>query len=139
MGSATRLVGGRGRFRRALVCACFPPLLDSGEPGSSAGGGVMILECACGKMYRVRDDAANQPTKCPVCGGTLRQAGGSSPSIGAEPKLKEQETRVHTLEQERNDAHERAERLERERGETRAGPASSHASAPLPSHLTDPG
>jgi DNA repair exonuclease SbcCD ATPase subunit len=96
----------------------------------------MILECACGKMYRVRDDAANQPTKCPVCGGALRQAGGSSPSVAAEPKIKEQETRIRTLESERNEARDRADRLEREIGD-RSGPALSQTSAPLSSEVSE--
>jgi len=52
----------------------------------------MILECSCGKMYRVRDDAATPPTKCPVCGGPLRAAGGSSPNVaGTDPRAKDAE------------------------------------------------
>jgi chromosome segregation ATPase len=97
----------------------------------------MILECACGKMYRVRDDAANQPTKCPVCGGALRQAGGSSPAVAAEPRIKEQETRIRTLEQERNDARDRAERLERELSGSRPGPGLSQTSAPLSDQVSE--
>jgi len=87
----------------------------------------MILECACGKMYRVRDDAANQPAKCPVCGGALRPAGGSSPAVAAEPKIKEQETRIRTLQQERDDARAQAERLERELSGARSAPGLSQA------------
>ena len=34
----------------------------------------MIFECSCGKMYRIRDDAPNPPSKCPACGGALKQA-----------------------------------------------------------------
>jgi hypothetical protein len=97
----------------------------------------MILECACGKMYRVRDDAANQPTKCPVCGGALRPASGSSPAVAAEPRIKEQETRIRTLEQERNDAHARAERLERELSGARPGPGLSQAAAPLSDQVSE--
>jgi chromosome segregation ATPase len=62
----------------------------------------MILECSCGKMYRVRDDATNPPTKCPVCGGVLRAAGGSSTSLpaAADARVKELEERIKDLERE---------------------------------------
>src|SRR5437868_5791420 len=41
----------------------------------------MILECAsCAKMYRIRDDASPQPSKCPTCSGELRPAGGGAPT-----------------------------------------------------------
>jgi chromosome segregation ATPase len=36
----------------------------------------MLLDCSCGKMFRVRDGTSTPPTKCPSCGGTLRQASG---------------------------------------------------------------
>ncbi|MFN3486125.1 MAG: hypothetical protein ACK44W_11670 [Planctomycetota bacterium] len=58
----------------------------------------MLLECSCGKMYRVRDDAAHPPTRCPACGGTLRVAS-SGPSAGvADARLKELEARLQALE-----------------------------------------
>lgn len=61
----------------------------------------MILECGkCSKMYRVRDDAAPQPTACPTCGGALRAAGGGSPQTSAASRVKELETRIQNLERE---------------------------------------
>jgi chromosome segregation ATPase len=60
----------------------------------------MILECAsCAKMYRIRDDASPQPTKCPTCNGDLRAAGGAAPG-GAGSRVKELETRIQSLERE---------------------------------------
>jgi chromosome segregation ATPase len=64
----------------------------------------MILECAsCAKMYRIRDDASPQPTKCPTCNGTLRAAGGAA-SGGASSRVKELETRIQSLERELADS-----------------------------------
>ena len=58
----------------------------------------MILECAsCAKMYRIRDDASPQPTKCPTCNGNLRATGGVAPG-GATSRVKELETKVLSLE-----------------------------------------
>lgn len=60
----------------------------------------MILECGkCSKMYRVRDDAAPQPTSCPTCGGALRAAGGGAQTSAAS-RVKELETRIQNLERE---------------------------------------
>src|SRR5438552_15528362 len=60
----------------------------------------MILECAsCAKMYRIRDDASPQPTKCPTCNGALRAAGGGAPA-GASTKVRELETKIQSLERE---------------------------------------
>lgn len=57
----------------------------------------MILECACGKMYRVKDDATNLPTRCPACGGSLRRTGGAPPA-GDAARARELEGRVKELE-----------------------------------------
>ncbi len=57
----------------------------------------MILECACGKMYRVKDDATNLPTRCPACGGSLRRTGGAPPA-GDAGRARELEARVKELE-----------------------------------------
>jgi len=60
----------------------------------------MILECGkCSKMYRVRDDASQQPTQCPTCGGTLSAAGGGAQTSSAS-RVKELETRIQNLEKE---------------------------------------
>jgi hypothetical protein len=60
----------------------------------------MILECgSCAKMYRIRDDAAPQPTQCPTCKGDLRVAGGGTPAT-ATSRVKELETRIQNLEKE---------------------------------------
>jgi hypothetical protein len=60
----------------------------------------MILECAsCAKMYRIRDDASPQPTKCPTCNGDLRNAGGG-PAANASSRVRELETRIQSLERE---------------------------------------
>jgi len=59
----------------------------------------MILECAaCAKMYRIRDDASPQPTKCPTCNGDLRATGGAPNA--ATSRVKELETKVQSLERE---------------------------------------
>jgi hypothetical protein len=70
----------------------------------------MLLECSCGKMFRVRDGTATPPNKCPSCGGTLREAGGrvSGPpsgvaaappaSAGDAGRVKELEGRIAELE-----------------------------------------
>ncbi len=60
----------------------------------------MILECGnCAKMYRIRDDAAPQPTQCPTCKGELRATGGGAPASAAS-RVKELETRIQNLEKE---------------------------------------
>ncbi len=77
----------------------------------------MILECSCGKMFRVRDDAANPPTKCPACGGVLRAAGGSSMNLPAA------DTRAKDVERERDEARTRVAQLEKEVGAARSASA----------------
>jgi len=63
----------------------------------------MILECgSCAKMYRIRDDAAPQPTQCPTCKGDLRVAGGGTATTAAS-RVKELETRIQNLEKELED------------------------------------
>jgi len=93
----------------------------------------MILECACGKMYRVRDDAANQPTKCPVCGGALRAAGGSATNLPAV------ESRAKELEKERDETRVRVARLEKELSEARSSSASSSSSPAAAGESADAG
>jgi chromosome segregation ATPase len=97
----------------------------------------MILECACGKMYRVRDDAANQPSKCPVCGGALRPAGPPTAGGSPDPRLKDTELRLRTVERERDEARDRAGRLERELEEKSSGPALSQTSSPLTNQVSE--
>lgn len=64
----------------------------------------MLLECSsCGKMYRVREGSAAAPTKCPACGGTLKvSGGGGAPAApaGPDPRVKELEAKVASLEKE---------------------------------------
>ena len=43
----------------------------------------MILECGCGKLYRVRDGTAHAGMICADCGGPLRPSG-QAPSIPGE-------------------------------------------------------
>lgn len=60
----------------------------------------MILECSsCAKMYRVRDDASPQPTKCPTCNGDLRAAGGAAQAANP-TRVRELETKIQSLERE---------------------------------------
>jgi chromosome segregation ATPase len=91
----------------------------------------MILECSCGKMYRVRDDAPTAGQTCRACGGTLRAAGGSSPNLnaGSSTDTKIFDDRISKLERERDAAKQLAERFEKELSESRAssGPALSQA------------
>lgn len=56
----------------------------------------MILECSCGKMYKVKDEASATPQKCRVCGGELKPAGGGGSGREAEleAKVKELEKRL---------------------------------------------
>ncbi len=69
----------------------------------------MILECSCGKMYRIRDDAANPPTKCPACGGPLKSSGSSSPDVLAQhPRVREMETRIKDLQRQVEEARSAA-------------------------------
>src|SRR5262245_3582979 len=76
----------------------------------------MFLECSCGKMYRVKDDAVNLPTKCPACGGTLKAAAGGAPSGAAgggdSGKLKEMESKLQASERERASAKARLQGME---------------------------
>jgi hypothetical protein len=67
----------------------------------------MLLECSCGKMFRVRDGSSAPPTKCPSCGGVLRQtsvpsAASPTPPPQAPPgdsgRAKELEAKVAELE-----------------------------------------
>jgi hypothetical protein len=81
----------------------------------------MFLECSCGKMYRVRDDAANPPTKCPACGGTLKAAAGGAPSAPAgDGRVKELESRLQAAERERASAKAGLEVREKEAAEAKA-------------------
>jgi len=75
----------------------------------------MLLECSCGKMYRVKDDTVNPPTKCPACGGTLRASGGG-PSAGG----KELESKLQASERERASLKSRVGGLEHELREAQA-------------------
>jgi DNA repair exonuclease SbcCD ATPase subunit len=60
----------------------------------------MILECgSCAKMYRVRDNASPQPSKCPTCNGDLKVAGGGAP-MSPTARVQELETRIQSLERE---------------------------------------
>ncbi len=84
----------------------------------------MILECSCGKMYRVRDDAPTANQTCRACGGPLRAAGGSSPNLAAPPAdTRAFEDRIAKLERERDAAKQLAERFEKELSESRAASA----------------
>src|SRR5262245_10149631 len=86
----------------------------------------MILECAsCAKMYRIRDDASPQPTKCPTCNGDLRAAGGAAPGGGGS-RVKELETRIQSLERELAETREKRPALSVE-----TSPGLSGFSAPV--------
>jgi uncharacterized coiled-coil protein SlyX len=76
-------------------------------------------------MYRVRDDATNPPTKCPVCGGPLRAAAGSSVNLASPARVKELEDRVQELEKERAQAQERMALLERDLADRRSSSPSA--------------
>lgn len=58
-------------------------------PGASAASPSRLLECVCGRQYRVRAGASPAPTKCPACGGPLRPATDveQSPPVVATPEL----------------------------------------------------
>lgn len=46
----------------------------------------MILECICGRMFRVSDKATHRPTVCDACGGNLSPVGGTpSPAESKTP------------------------------------------------------
>jgi hypothetical protein len=88
----------------------------------------MLLECsACGKMYRVREGAANPPRSCPACGGALRPQGGGAPAApppapgGPDPRVKELEAKLQALEKEQASARAAAELKDRELQEAQAG------------------
>ncbi len=74
----------------------------------------MLLECAgCGKMYRVREGSTSPPTTCPACKGSLRPAGAPAapPPPGADPKVKELESRLEAGEKELGEAQAEVQRL----------------------------
>jgi hypothetical protein len=86
----------------------------------------MILECSCGKMFRVRDEAANPPSKCPACGGALRRAGAAPAAVEADPRLSELSSALarstellQAREREISEARERVASLEVELAEAR--------------------
>jgi hypothetical protein len=87
----------------------------------------MLLECGCGKMYRVRDGATNPPKNCPACGGLLKVAGGAAPAPAAapaappaaDPKAKDLEARVQALERENSAAKAAVELKDKELREAR--------------------
>jgi chromosome segregation ATPase len=78
----------------------------------------MLLECSqCAKMYRVREGSAAAPTKCPACGGLLKVSGGGAaapppPASGPDPRVKDLEAKIASLERDasahRADAEQRA-------------------------------
>src|SRR5688572_8407979 len=83
----------------------------------------MLLECGCGKMYRVRDGATNPPKNCPACGGALKVSGGPAAAApaaapaappAADPRAKELEARVQSLEREQGAARAAVELKEKE-------------------------
>jgi uncharacterized protein with PIN domain len=47
----------------------------------------MILECACGKLFRVSDRTSQPPSKCDACGGSLRPVGGTPPPADAPARV----------------------------------------------------
>lgn len=81
----------------------------------------MLLECSCGKMFRVRDGTTTPPTKCPSCGGLLRPAAGGgaaapapapAPAAAApvsDARVKELEAKVAELEKAASAARASAE------------------------------
>src|SRR5207237_8997997 len=80
----------------------------------------MLLECSqCAKMYRVREGSAAAPTKCPACGGLLKVSGGGAPSAaaapsGPDPRVKELEAKVASLERDASAHRADAEQRTRE-------------------------
>lgn len=85
----------------------------------------MLLECSqCAKMYRVREGSAAAPTKCPACGGLLKVSGGSSPasapSTAADPRVKELEGKIATLERDASAHRADAEQKTKEAREAQA-------------------
>jgi len=86
----------------------------------------MLLECSqCAKMYRVREGSAAAPTKCPACGGVLKVSGGGSPAApppasGPDPRVKELEGKIASLERDasahRADAEQRAREAKEAQG-----------------------
>jgi chromosome segregation ATPase len=68
-------------------------------------------------MYRVREGSAAAPTKCPACGGLLKVSGGGGPAAppppsGPDPRVKDLEAKISSLERDasahRGDAEQRA-------------------------------
>src|SRR5262245_50093717 len=93
----------------------------------------MLLECGCGKMYRVRDGATNPPKTCPACGGVLRQAGAPAaapppaappPAAPAAPavdgRVKELEAKLQSLERDGAAARAASELKDKELREAQA-------------------
>jgi hypothetical protein len=91
----------------------------------------MLLECTCGKMYRVRDGATNPPKTCPACGGPLRVSGGAATPApapapapaaapAADPRLKELESRLQGLERDQSASRAALELKEKELHEAQA-------------------
>jgi hypothetical protein len=87
----------------------------------------MLLECSqCAKMYRVREGSAAAPTKCPACGGLLKVSGGGGPAApppaptGPDPRMKDLEAKVTSLERDasahRADAEQRAREAKEAQG-----------------------
>jgi chromosome segregation ATPase len=88
----------------------------------------MILECGCGKMYKVRDGSANLPTRCPACGGELKAQGPAPAGAGDAARTRQLEARIQELERklaepsalaELKASAGRSDQLERELVETR--------------------
>jgi chromosome segregation ATPase len=92
----------------------------------------MILECGCGKMYKVRDGSANLPTRCPACGGELKAQGPAPAGAGDAARTRQLEARIQELERRLAEpsalqgpladlraSAERSDQLERELVETR--------------------
>ncbi len=86
----------------------------------------MLLECTCGKMYRIRDGATNPPKSCPACGGTLKISGGApapapAPAAPAvDPRVKEFEGRIQSLERDQAASRAAVELKEKELHEAQA-------------------
>src|SRR6185503_18332274 len=88
----------------------------------------MLLECSqCAKMYRVREGSAAAPTKCPACGGVLKVSGGGGgapaaapPAAGPDPRVKELEAKVASLERDASAHRADAEQRGREAKEAQS-------------------
>ena len=86
----------------------------------------MLLECTCGKMYRIRDGATNPPKNCPACGGPLKASGGAPAPAAApaapavDPRAKDLEARLQSLERDQAAARATVELKEKELHEAQA-------------------